>query len=111
MAKRKPRALLKATALAAGTMLAGCGSQASDEQVQPPGNPKGSGYDDETVQTDMSQNEAVETETDPTETETVESEEPDAGSPPDMEPLPLPANPKGSGYDDGVVTPPAPSEE
>lgn len=110
MAKRKARKLLKATALAAGTMLAGCGSQASDEYVEPPGNPKGSGYDDEVVQTDMTQNEAVETETTETETTETETETDEDAGPPDMEPLPLPANPKGSGYDDGVVTPPAPEE-
>ena len=111
MAKRKARKLLKATALAAGTMLAGCGSQASEEYPEPPGNPKGSGYDDQVVQTDMTQNEGVSTmETDPGSTETETETDEDAGSPPDMEPLPLPANPKGSGYDDGVVTPPAPEE-
>lgn len=109
MAKRKARKLLKATALAAGTMLAGCGSQANEEYTEPPGNPKGSGYDDEVVQTDMTQNEGVESDAEG------EGEGDGDESPPDMtpqpDPLPLPANPKGSGYDDGVVTPPPTPEE
>ena len=80
MAKRKARKLLKATALAAGTMLAGCGSQASEEYPEPSGNPKGSGYDDQVVQTDMTQNEGVSTmETDPGSTETETETDEDAG--------------------------------
>jgi hypothetical protein len=93
-----PRKLLVPTALSVGAMLWGC----KDQHVEPPpGNPKGSHYDDgsygETAPTATPPGDAPpDAQVPATNDPATKVPDPDEGGAP-----PLPANPKGSWYDDG----------
>ncbi len=124
--RARARLLLKSAALTAGSMLVGCGSAVGggEELLPPPGNPKGSTYDEEITEPGGDRNAQEGTTEDTTEEGTTEEGTAEEGTaeegateegttettdgPPDppepiqptpMEVLPLPANPKGSLYD------------
>jgi len=115
--RRTKRFLLRATALSVGGLLVGCGSRKDAEPTSapPPGNPKGSIYDD------------AATAATPPDAATPDAEVavPDAAPPPDAapdaatkkkpirdpRPIPPPGNPKGSLYDDGAFDKKAPRKD
>jgi len=111
---RTKRYLLRATALSVGGLLVGCGSRQDNEPpVMPPGNPKGSVYDDAaTIPPDAQEPDAP---VDAPPDAEVPDAPPDAGpqqQPPKLpkpksgrDRIPPPGNPKGSLYDDGAFPP------